>query len=47
MRAYWRNGESDLAINRRRKNDDGITEHRPNKDGYYDPNLWVLELEGS
>ena len=47
VRAYWRNGESDLAINRRRKNDDGITEHRPNKDGYYDPNLWVLELEGS
>ena len=36
-----------MAINRRRKNDDGITEHRPNKDGYYDPNLWVLELEGS
>ena len=47
VRAYWRNGESDLAINRRRKNEDGITEHRPNKDGYYDPNLWVLELEGS
>ena len=46
-RAYWRNGESDLAINRRRKNDDGITEHRPNRDGYYDPNLWVVELERS
>ena len=44
---YWRNGESDLAVSRRRKNEHGTTEHRPNRNGYYDPNLWVLELEGS
>jgi neutral ceramidase len=44
---FWRNGKSDLAINRRRRNDGGLTEHRPNREGYYDPNLWVLELMGS
>jgi hypothetical protein len=47
VRAYWRNGTSDLAINRRRRNEEGTTEHRPDPDGYYDPNLWVLELEGA
>ena len=47
VQVYWRNGRSDLAINRRRRNPESITEHRPNQDGYYDPNLWVLELEAS
>ena len=45
VQVYWRNGQSELAINRRRRNEEGITEHRPNRDGYYDPNLWVLELK--
>ncbi len=47
VQVYWRNGQSELAINRRRQNEEGITEHRPNPEGYYDPNLWVLELEAS
>ena len=47
VQVYWRNGRSELAINRRRRNEEGITEHRPDRDGYYDPNLWVLELKAS
>ena len=47
VRLCWRNGTSQLAINRRRRNQDGVTEHRPHPEGYYDPNLWLLELEGN
>ena len=43
----WRNGTSEFAINRRRRNENGVTEHRPHPEGYYDPNLWLLELEGN
>lgn len=37
-------GRSDIGINRRRRNPDGIMGMGPNPDGAYNPDLWVLDI---
>ena len=37
-------GQSDIGINRRRRNHAGEMEMNPNPDGVYNPDLWVLDI---
>lgn len=37
-------GQSDIGINRRRRNQAGEMEMNPNPDGVYNPDLWVLDI---
>ncbi len=37
-------GQSDIGINRRRRNEAGETAMNPNPDGVYNPDLWVLDI---
>ncbi len=40
-------GESDLGINRRNRDGKGQIGMRPNPDGVYNPDLWVLDIESA
>ena len=38
-------GKSEIGINRRLRNADGEMELGPNPDGFYNPDLWILDLQ--
>ena len=42
----WHRGTSDIGINRRGRNAQGLMALLPNADGYYNPDLWVLDVAG-
>lgn len=44
VRAFWRDGTSDIGINRRRSTPDGVV-MAPNPNGFYHRQLWTLELQ--
>ena len=37
-------GRSDVGINRRNRDEDGMMGLRPNPDGLYNPDLWILDI---
>ncbi len=45
VRAIWRDGESNIGINRRLMTPEGAIMMGPNPDGFYHRHLWTLDLE--
>ena len=43
----WHRGTSHIGINRRARNERGEMALRPNPTGYYNPDLWVLDVIGA
>ena len=47
VEVHCHRGVSHLGINRRRRNAQGDMVMAPNPEGHYNPDLWVLELQGT
>ncbi len=46
-RVCWHRGTSHIGINRRARNEQGEMALRPNPNGHYNPDLWVLDVAGA